>query len=405
MLNGAKFSPTERSNKNIFMIISLLIFIYLINNFVIKTYISSFILNYIINSILWLLVVIIIWQIPHNKPSGKLRLRSFIYQWAFIFAILYIVISVFTGLIVGFGKSPYNHSIIGILTNIIFVGSSLVGREFIRSYLVNSSTKKDDYLVFIPIALLMTFTKISFNKFLEVFDFAALVEFLAGYVGPRFAENLFAVYLVYLGGPLASIIYLGVIEGFNWLSPILPNLQWITTALIGILCPIFFLMVMQSTYNSATRKIKMRDQEGESPTSWIITSIISIGIIWFAVGVFPIYPSVIATGSMKPMIKPGDIILVKKIVDMDGINSLKEGDVIQFQRDSMLISHRIIEVVNDEKEGIQFITKGDNNSGEDTDFVRPEDIKGTIEQVVPKIGWVTLLIKSDKDVDLDKIEF
>ena len=149
----------------------------------------------------------------------------------------------------------------------------------------------------------------------------------------------------------------------------------------------------------------MRDQEGESPTSWIITSIISIGIIWFAVGVFPIYPSVIATGSMKPMIKPGDIILVKKIVDMDGINSLKEGDVIQFQRDSMLISHRIIEVVNDEKEGIQFITKGDNNSGEDTDFVRPEDIKGTIEQVVPKIGWVTLLIKSDKDVDLDKIEF
>jgi signal peptidase I len=128
-------------------------------------------------------------------------------------------------------------------------------------------------------------------------------------------------------------------------------------------------------------------------------------IIWFAVGVFPIYPSVIATGSMKPMIKPGDIILVKKIVDMDGINSLKEGDVIQFQRDSMLISHRIIEVVNDEKEGIQFITKGDNNSGEDTDFVRPEDIKGTIEQVVPKIGWVTLLIKSDKDVDLDKIEF
>lgn len=105
------------------------------------------------------------------------------------------------------------------------------------------------------------------------------------------------------------------------------------------------------------------------------------------------------------MIKPGDVILVKKITDMDGINALNEGDVIQFQRDSILISHRIIEVVNDEEEGIQFRTKGDNNSGVDGVLVKPQDVKGTIEYTVPKIGWPTLLIKSDKDINLNEIEF
>ena len=404
MDNATRISP-KKSNKRILIIIFQLIFIYLINNSFISTYIDSFELNYIITPILWISVAIIIWQLPYKKPSGKLRLRSFVYQWAFIFAILYIVISVFSGLIVGLGKSPYNHSLIGILTNIIFVGAPLLGRELARSYLVNSITKKENYLMFICIALLMTFTSISFSKFEEIGNLNTLVILFAEYIGPGFAENLFSVYLVYLGGPLASIIYLGAIQAFHWLSPILPNLKWLTTALIGILCPTFFLMVLQSTYDSVTKRMNRRDQNAEGPTSWIITSIISIGIIWFAVGVFPIYPSVIATGSMEPMIKPGDIILVKKILDMDGINALKEGDVIQFRRDSILISHRIIEVVNDEKEGIRFKTKGDNNSGVDSNLVKPQDVKGTIEYIVPKIGWPTLLIKSDKDIDLDKIVF
>src|SRR5690606_35356850 len=121
---------------------------------------------------------------------------------------------------------------------------------------------------------------------------------------------------------------------------------------------------------------------------------------WFTVGVFPIYPSVIATGSMEPMISPGDIILVKKIVNMDGINALKEGDVIQFKRGEILISHRIVDVIENDKEGLQFRTKGDNNSTVDTNLVRPQDIKGKVEYTIPKIGWLTLFIKSNQNINL-----
>jgi len=172
------------------------------------------------------------------------------------------------------------------------------------------------------------------------------------------------------------------------------------------LCPIFCLMSMQGIYAGAAGKLKRKEKDEESSLSWMITSIISIGIIWFSVGVFPIYPSVIATGSMEPMIKPGDVILAKKIVDMEGINNLKTGDIVQFERDKIRISHRIINIIEDEKtEQISYITKGDNNSVIDREMVKPEQIKGRIVYIVPKVGWPTLLIKSKEDIPMEEVEF
>jgi signal peptidase len=158
-------------------------------------------------------------------------------------------------------------------------------------------------------------------------------------------------------------------------------------------------MIYNSIYSNIA--LKKKQQEDEDLVSWIITSIISIVIIWFSVGVFPVYPSVIATGSMEPEIKPGDVILVEKVKDMDDINALKIDDIIQFQRDGVLISHRVIEIKDSEESGLQFKTKGDNNPTPDTDLVKPQDIKGTVIYKVPKIGWLTLLVKGDKEIPID----
>ena len=108
---------------------------------------------------------------------------------------------------------------------------------------------------------------------------------------------------------------------------------------------------------------------------------------------------------MEPMIKPGDVILVKKIVNIEEINRLKVGDVMQFKRGNILITHRILEIKQSEKAEISYRTKGDNNSGADSELVKPEDIKGTIVYVVPKIGWPTLLIKSKDNTSMDEVVF
>ncbi len=405
MQNINKYLPTKKSYKKSVLVISILLFMYMLDNFAATSYLNGYTFTYIIKPMFWIVAATVIWQMPHIKSNAKLKHRKIIYSWASYFSLFYICITVFAGFFDGLGKSPYSHTPQGIITNFIFVSSALIGREFIRSYLVNSFTKKENYLVFIIISLLMTITNFSVNKYTDLKNLESIVKFTAQYFAPEFSHNLFATYFVYLGGPLTSIIYLGIIQGFYWFSPILPDLKWINTALIGVLCPIFSLMFFKSLYSKLTKEINKRQQEQEGLFSWIFTSIISIGIIWFAVGVFPIYPSVIATGSMEPEIMPGDIILVKKITDIDEINNLKINDVIQFQRDEILISHRIIEIKNDEKEGLLFRTKGDNNSVADSDLVKPQNIKGTIKYTIPKLGWLTLLIKSDNEISLKEIVF
>jgi signal peptidase len=400
-----EYLPTKASKVKCVLLISLLICIYVIENSAISIIIGSQAFNYILKPILWFGVIWIALLLPGIRTKAKLKQLASINGWAFIFALIFIVASFMIGFFIdGLGKSPYSHSLIGMLLNILVIGSALIGRELVRNYLVNSMTKNENYIIFISVSLFMTLTTTSFTSIINLKGYEGMIKFIAQHVAPEFSHNLFATYLVFLGGTLPSIIYMSVIKGVHWLSPILPNHQWITAALVGVMCPVFSLTAMQNIFMKESKQLKAKDKDEESVLSWIITSLLSIGIIWFSVGVFPIYPSVIATGSMEPMIKPGDVILVKKITDMEGIDRLKVGDVMQFRSGSILITHRIIEIL--EEESIKsYRTKGDNNSVADSELVKPEDIKGTIINVVPKIGWPTLLIKSRDDVPLEKIEF
>lgn len=405
MLSYRKHLPTKNSSKNIIFVIVAVIVIYLFDNYSTKLQIGHSIANYIIVPIFWIGISIYICFLPCKKSSSKLRNKNFIYILSFIFGLTFIFINLLAAFLDGLGKSPYNHTIQGILTNFITVGSCLVGKELIRSYLINSYVRKENYLIFVIVAFFMTIISFSINKYIALNNIESAVMFVAEYLLPEFSHNLFASYLVYLGGPISSIIYLSITQLFHWMSPVLPNLKWINSALIGIMCPVFFLMSLQSLYANHTKEKKKIRKDDEDLVSWIVTSVISILIIWFTVGVFPIYPSVIITGSMEPHIKPGDVILVKKITGMEDIENLSINDVIQFQRDGILISHRVIEIKTDEKIGYLYKTKGDNNSGPDVDLVNPQDIKGTVIYTIPKIGWMTLLMKSDKEIPIEEIVF
>lgn len=399
-----KYLPVRPSKGKAFMIIGMILCIYILDNLPDSIVIDYMLYSNFVKPVLWLGLAGLVWALPRVRSRAPLKLNGNIYLWAFNFAVIFIIISVIAGLIDGFGKSPYEHSLKGVLLNILIVGSMLLGREAARSYIVNNITEKENFLVFIPIAIYMTIISFSVNKFIELEGMEKIVRFIAQYLIPDFLQNLMATYLAFLGGWLPALIYMGIMQAFHWLSPILPDLKWITAALIGIMCPAFSLAAMQGIYLKDTKAIKKTEKDKDGLAGWLVTSLVSIGIIWFSVGVFPVYPSVIATGSMEPMIKPGDIIIVKKIHDMNDIDQLKPGDVIQFKRGSILISHRIIEVMvrDDEK---SYRTKGDNNRGADTQFVKPEDIKGTIEYVIPKLGWPTLLIKQEENVPLEEVTF
>ena len=61
---------------------------------------------------------------------------------------------------------------------------------------------------------------------------------------------------------------------------------------------------------------------------------------------------VILSDSMKPAMDPGDVIFIKKI----NVDNLKAGDIITFQKEKFIATHRIIKF-----EDKSIITQGDNN--------------------------------------------
>jgi len=400
---GQKHLPTGKSWLRCFILAGMVLACFFLDNPYVISLVDSPYFNHIVKFPMWMGVALTVWLFPRIHPRGQVKLKGFVNWWAFNFAVIFIAVLILSGLIDAFGKSPYDHSLKGMVLNILVVGSALTGRELVRSYLVNSLSDDENYLVFISVAFFMTLTAFTVNQWVGLNDYESVVKFIAQYLAPEFAKNLLAVYLAYLGGPLPAIVYMGILQAFHWLSPILPDLKWITAALVGILCPVFSLMAMQSLYLNESRLFQRKDKGEEGPVGWMITSIISIAIIWFSVGVFPIYPSVIATGSMRPMTKPGDVILARKVTD---VNNLHTGDVIQFKRDGVSISHRIIEIVEDREKGVPvFRTKGDNNSAPDVDLVKPEQVKGKIINVIPNVGWPSLLIRSSREIPLEEIEF
>jgi signal peptidase len=87
-------------------------------------------------------------------------------------------------------------------------------------------------------------------------------------------------------------------------------------------------------------------------------------------------PLTVESDSMKPTFKTDDLIITKEI---DDIATLQEGDVITFwtiiDGKKVKNTHRIIEIDNTDGT-YSFITKGDNNSLEDSLSVYPSDIIG-----------------------------
>ena len=96
---------------------------------------------------------------------------------------------------------------------------------------------------------------------------------------------------------------------------------------------------------------------------------------------------IVLSGSMENTISVGDIVIVK---DTD-TRTLKIGDIIAFKKDDIVITHRIIDIIEDEE--IKYVTKGDNNNVEDEGYVLSEQIIGVYKFKINGIGKIFIKIK------------
>ena len=89
----------------------------------------------------------------------------------------------------------------------------------------------------------------------------------------------------------------------------------------------------------------------------------------------------VVSGSMAPAIPQGSMVLVRPAE----WNSINPGDVIAFERDGTVVTHRVVAVHQEEG---SFITRGDANEQEDFNPVPFEELIGRVERHVPVLGEV-----------------
>lgn len=387
-------------NENIYLYIGFLLNILLLGSFLVNRIpISGNIRNYISSIYFLIIIVLIRFFLPAIHTMGKLKVRSQITGLCIAGSIIYIGIRYGAGLFLkNLASTPYDISPMGIVINLVTWMPGIIASIMVRSYSINAAYKKSTYHRFwiVVITLFLAVLEFNFTKLAVISNFEDLFMFITGDVIPIILNSALLTVICLVGGSVPCIWYVCIIKIFQFIFPFLPELPWIAESVIGITYPIIFSMLTWDEYKIFSHQ-KSSSQK-ENIFSFSVFLVVLVAFIWFIIGVFPVYPSVILTGSMEPLIYPGDVVLIQKLTLEEEVYNLKEGDIINFKQDNITITHRIKEIKTDEAGNRSFVTKGDNNDSEDPWTVYANDLKGTIEYVVPKIGLPVLWIHSAEDI-------
>jgi signal peptidase len=374
----------------IWITIALLAGIYLAINLGLTNAIGSTTGTYLITPLMWIVIGVVVIFLPPYRTAGKLKDKSSIIQLALIIGFFQMILFIIGGLFANFGKSPYSFTPTGILTNLFFVAAMLFGMEFSRAWLVNHLGRKHLFLALAFVAIIYTLLSVPLAQLTGIKLEVGSIDFINSTLLPSLAENLLATFLALLAGPVPALVYRGILQAFWWFSPVLPDLPWMFKGLIGTVLPIVGMVLINSLYSPQVGPKKAKRAQSGSITGWIITTVVAVAVIWFAVGLFPLQPTLVASGSMQPKMYPGDVVLIIKTP----ADNIETGDIIQFRvPEGVTIMHRVIEIQETGENSKVFITKGDNNDEPDLEPVLPDNVVGKAIMTIPKVGWASVMVK------------
>ena len=388
-----------------YIILSLLITIYMLFNLIMTSFFGSTIGAYVLKPIIWIFLAILVILIANKEGLNIWRFKA-IRRWrlgpspfhaALLIGGFHVSLLIIAGLFAGFGNSPYSHTPLGILTNIMFIGSALLALELSRAYLIKKGTLaiRNITLIIGLITILFMLINISLIEIttLSFNEPATIAQFIGVTVIPLLAMSLLASYLAYLGGALAAIGYMGTLQAFEWFSPILPDLDWALMALIGTIGPAIGFILIQNSIQitrGASFKGKRRRRKIKDPAlPWMGVAVVSVLLIFFSFGYLGVQPTIIYSGSMQPAMDVGDIVIITETP----IDTIEVGDVIQYRTEHVNVIHRVYEKYEEGNTKL-FITKGDANSGPDDTPILPEQITGKAIFTIPKIGWIPIHVRN-----------
>ena len=130
-------------------------------------------------------------------------------------------------------------------------------------------------------------------------------------------------------------------------------------------------------------------------TTVLVAAVVLLAILLAGVRIVGLTPFAVLSGSMEPAYQVGSLIYVQKVTP----ESIREGDPITFvlNEDLVVATHRVVAI---DSSNSLFYTKGDANDVPDAAPVHFENLLGKPIFTVPKLGYVSSFLSTQKGMIL-----
>lgn len=369
----------KRGYKKLLIFQLIMFFILILNSFF-----HNILGNY--STIVFLVLTTILFKFIFGIERDRHRFTKDIIFDVIIFLLSFFLIYYLFGVVIGFARTDNYYNTNGFITFIIPIILTTILKEFLRYQVVMKSegNKILTILTCIMFIFLDVTNPIFYNGFVTKYD---TFIFFALTLLPAISTNIVCTYLSYKVGYKPNLLYLLVINLYQYLLPIVPNPNEYLVSLIRFLLPILLGYKLSGFFKLTIDEEVERNYKKTSPIPLIITTIIVIVLVYFTSGYFHYYAVAIASGSMEKVISKGDIVIIEKLDKK--YEELEKGQIIAYTYHGVLVVHRIVNII--EEGGKYYVyTKGDANPKEDNYVVEQDTIMGTVKAVVPYVGLPTV---------------
>ncbi len=352
----------------------------------INSFVSSILSDYLM--LIFLLIIVVMFKFFFGFEKDRHRYTKDIIFDCIIFLLIFFLLFYLSGLIISFARTDNYYNIKDFINIILPIILLIITKEFLRYQFLCKS--EGSWLLIVTTTLLFVFIDISTTLYYNLHDsvYNAFI-FLSLTVLPAVSTNIVASYIGMNVGYKPMILFRLVLELYLYLIPIVPNPNQYIMSIIRLLLPVLFCYRVYLFLKSDHDEEVERKQKKRRLEAYIVPALLVILLVYFTSGYFHYQAVAIASGSMTPAIRKGDVVIVEKIDD--DYDSLKEGQVIAFNYNGTVIVHRLVEkakVLND----YYFYTKGDANEKRDNFVLTKDNIIGIVNIKIPYIGIPTVLI-------------
>ena len=321
-----------------------------------------------------------------------------------LISIAYIVLYFYLGFVVGFSKSPYNHTLMGYLKNTFEIFIPIIAIEYTRSILVNRNKKNKKALIFITLLLFLLETRLNLIS-ANISNKENLFKYICSAIIPLFAGNLLFTYLTLLGGFKLPIIYRIAEKFIPVMLPLITSTDWFMNGALGVIVPalVFILFKYKFARMKDDDEKRMKSDSGTSKIAYAVAIVVAVFLVSFMIGLFKYEPIAILSNSMDPAFNRGDVVIFEKLEESQ-LRSLQKGSIIVYKIGNQNVAHRIEEVVKNNNGTISFRTKGDNNNAPDVRLVEVNQILGVYVFHAKYLGFPSIWLYDYFNDETAKVE-